>query len=72
MNPTTNRMIQAQSHAEANPLPTTLKLWRDGIAVEMWNSGRRIEKRVSWHEVETAHINPIMRAIDDCMAELAA
>lgn len=72
LSPTANRLDQAQAHAEANPLPTTLKLWRGGVAVEMWNGGRRIERRVTWRDVETARLNPIIHAIDDCMAQLNA
>jgi hypothetical protein len=68
---TVNRLIQAQAHAEADPRPTTLKLWRDGIAVEMWENGRRIERRVSWTEIETMHINPIIAAIDVCSREMS-
>lgn len=70
MNRTINRLIQAQAHAEGNALPTTLKLWRDGVAVEMWNNGRRIERRVTWFDVDAANVNPIMAAIDKCAAEM--
>lgn len=70
--PTVNRLIQAQAHAEADPRPTTLRLWRDGIEVEMWEGGRRIAKRITWTEIETAHVNPITMTIDKCASEMTA
>ena len=66
----TERLIQAQAHAEAGPRPTTLKLWRDGVEVEMWDGGRRITRRVTWTDVQAARINPVMAAIDKCASEL--
>lgn len=65
------RLVQAQAHAEASPRPTTLKLWRDGIAVEMWDGGRRSMRRVSWDDIEVATVNPVMAAIDQCSREMS-
>jgi hypothetical protein len=69
---TRTRLIQAQAHAEADPRPTSLKVWRDGIEVEMWDGGRRIAKRTTWTEIETAHVNPITLLIDKCASEMTA
>jgi hypothetical protein len=69
--PAVDRLIQAQAHAEAEPRPTTLTIWRDGIVVEMRENGRRIGRRVSWVEVETAYINPVIVAIDLCSREMS-
>lgn len=66
------RLIQAEAHAEANPMPTALRLWRGGVAVEMWDGDRRVEKRVTWTDIESAHVNPINLAIDACARELSA
>lgn len=65
----TSQLIQAQAHAEANPRPTTLKLWRGGVEVEMWDGGRRVARRVGWTDIQSARINPVMAAIDRCAAE---
>jgi len=71
MSRTIDLLIQAQAHAEASPMPTTLRLWRDGVAVEMWRNGRRVEKRLRWIEIETANTNAIMAKIDACASELS-
>lgn len=72
MSLTVSRLLQAQAHAEADPRPTTIKLWRDGVAVEMWDRGRRVERRVTWEAIETAHLNVVMEAIYRCAADLSA
>ena len=66
-----DRLVQAQAHAEAQPLPTSLRIWRNGVDVEMWDRGRRITRRVSWNEIEQARMNAVLMAIDDCSSELA-
>lgn len=66
----TKRLIEAQAYAESAPLPTTLKLWRDGVEVEMWDSGRRITQRVRWADVQAGRINPVIAAIDKCAAHM--
>lgn len=72
LSPTANRLVQAHAHADADPRQTSLRIWRDGVEVEMWDGGRRIAKRVTWTEIETAHINPIMATIDECASEMSA
>jgi hypothetical protein len=71
LSPTANRLVQAQAHAEADPRVTSLRLWRDGVEVEMWEGGRRIARRVTWADIETAHANPIILVIDACASKMA-
>jgi hypothetical protein len=68
---TVNRLVQAQAHAEADPRQTILRLWRDGIVVAVHENGHGIERRISWTEIETARINPIILAIDLCSREMS-
>lgn len=65
-------LIRAQAYADAGVNPTTLKLWREGVVVEMWCGGKRIDRLVTWREIETAHVNPVIQAIDVCSRELGS
>lgn len=71
MNAIVNRLIQAQAHAEADPRHTSLRIWRDGVEVEMWASGRRVTRRIRWIEIERNQTNVVISAIDACASELA-
>lgn len=72
-NPLTNRLIQAQAHAEAQPQDIRLVLWRDGVEVDISHPVKLVAstRRVAWAEIEQAHTNPIIMQIDALVSEFA-
>lgn len=68
----TERLVQAQAHAEAQPYDVRLVVWRDGIEVDVQDpiNLAAITKRLTWLDVEDMHVNPVMEMIDACVSEM--